>query len=132
MRAHDLSIAALLGETIYNFGELLQHPIMDSLAGTPHEWLKNLLFVFNEGNIGKFEGIMPVFPQEVRPICPQRRLPLSLPFNLAYSGGKPPVFTAKDLSHGTHRVCIQKDGDWLRGQDHVLPNYRRRDETTTR
>jgi len=64
VRAHDLSIAALLGETIYNFGELLQHPIMDSLAGTPHEWLKNLLFVFNEGNIGKFEGIMPVFPQE--------------------------------------------------------------------
>ncbi|QRV87792.1 26S proteasome regulatory subunit rpn9 [Ceratobasidium sp. AG-Ba] len=64
VRAHDLSIAALLGETIYNFGELLQHPILDSLAGTPHEWLKNLLFVFNEGNIGKFESAIPLFPQE--------------------------------------------------------------------
>ncbi|KAG8742258.1 26S proteasome regulatory subunit [Ceratobasidium sp. 414] len=64
IRAHDLSIAALLGETIYNFGELLQHPVLDSLAGTPHEWLKNLLFVFNEGNIGKFESAIPLFPQE--------------------------------------------------------------------
>ncbi|KAF8680861.1 hypothetical protein RhiXN_04326 [Rhizoctonia solani] len=64
VRAHDLSIAALLGETIYNFGELLQHPIMDSLANTPQQWLKDLLYVFNEGNIGKFESIMPLFPQE--------------------------------------------------------------------
>lgn len=65
VRAHDLSIAALLGETIYNFGELLQHPVLDSLDGTSQDWLKNLLYVFNEGNIGKFESIMPLFPQEV-------------------------------------------------------------------
>ncbi|CAE6440579.1 unnamed protein product [Rhizoctonia solani] len=64
VRAHDLSIAALLGETIYNFGELLQHPIIESLANTPQQWLKDLLCVFNEGNIGKFESIMPLFPQE--------------------------------------------------------------------
>ncbi|CAE6421184.1 putative 26S proteasome regulatory subunit rpn9 OS=Schizosaccharomyces pombe (strain 972 / ATCC 24843) GN=rpn9 PE=3 SV=1 [Rhizoctonia solani AG-1 IB] len=64
VRAHDLSIAALLGETIYNFGELLQHPIMESLVNTPQQWLKDLLYVFNEGNIGKFESIMPLFPQE--------------------------------------------------------------------
>ncbi|CAE6531428.1 unnamed protein product [Rhizoctonia solani] len=64
VRAHDLSIAALLGETIYNFGELLQHPIMASLDNTPQQWLKDLLYVFNEGNIGKFESVMPLFPQE--------------------------------------------------------------------
>ncbi|CAE6511057.1 unnamed protein product [Rhizoctonia solani] len=64
VRAHDLSIAALLGETIYNFGELLQHPIMVSLDKTPQQWLKDLLYVFNEGNIGKFESTMPLFHQE--------------------------------------------------------------------
>lgn len=65
LRAHDLSLCAFLGDTIYNFGELLMHPILDALNGTPHEWLKRLLFTFNEGNIGKFEALAPFFPREV-------------------------------------------------------------------
>ncbi|QRW01967.1 26S proteasome regulatory subunit rpn9 [Ceratobasidium sp. AG-Ba] len=48
VRAHDLSIAALLGETIYNFGELLQ----------------TLFSIRWRGNIGKFESAIPLFPQE--------------------------------------------------------------------
>ncbi|KAG5351113.1 hypothetical protein C0989_007934 [Termitomyces sp. Mn162] len=78
-RAHDLGISAFLGDTIYNFGELvstpgalaktcvmcqLMHPILDALNGTPHEWIKKLLFTFNEGSIGKFEALAPLFPQE--------------------------------------------------------------------
>ena len=65
IRAHDLSLSAFLGESIYNFGELLMHPILDTLDGTPHEWLKKLLFTFNEGNIGKFEALAPLFSREV-------------------------------------------------------------------
>ncbi|KAI0035539.1 hypothetical protein K488DRAFT_43074 [Vararia minispora EC-137] len=64
MRAHDLGVSALLGDTIYNFGELLLHPILNALDGTPYEWIKKLLFTFNEGNIGKFEALAPVFPKE--------------------------------------------------------------------
>ncbi|PPQ75925.1 hypothetical protein CVT26_006377 [Gymnopilus dilepis] len=64
VRAHALSISALLGDTIYNFGELLMHPILDSLNGTQHEWIKKLLFTFNEGNIGRFESLAPLFPKE--------------------------------------------------------------------
>ncbi|KZV72320.1 hypothetical protein PENSPDRAFT_663848 [Peniophora sp. CONT] len=63
-RAHDLGISALLGDTIYNFGELLLHPILDALDNTQHDWIKKLLFTFNEGNIGKFEALAPVFPKE--------------------------------------------------------------------
>ncbi|RUS25028.1 hypothetical protein BC938DRAFT_472729, partial [Jimgerdemannia flammicorona] len=63
-RAHDLSIAALLGDTIYNFGELLMHPILDSLMGTTYDWLKGLLIAFNAGDIGKFESLAPKFPAE--------------------------------------------------------------------
>ncbi|KAG0143795.1 hypothetical protein CROQUDRAFT_660769 [Cronartium quercuum f. sp. fusiforme G11] len=63
-RAHDLGLAALLGDSIYNFGELLQHPILDSLDRTPYEWIKSLLFAFNEGNLGVFESLTPKFPQE--------------------------------------------------------------------
>ncbi|KAF8512952.1 hypothetical protein BU17DRAFT_77321 [Hysterangium stoloniferum] len=63
-RAHDLGVAAILGDTIYNFGELLMHPILDSLDNTQHEWIKKLLFTFNEGSIGKFESLAPLFGRE--------------------------------------------------------------------
>ncbi|KAI7868022.1 hypothetical protein BDF14DRAFT_1725421 [Spinellus fusiger] len=60
-RAYDLSIAALLGEMIYNFGELLMHPVLDALTHTEHDWLRSMLFAFNSGDIGKFEALAPHF-----------------------------------------------------------------------
>ena len=86
-RAHDLGISAFLSDTIYNFGELvslssfahefatlgvdlhrsqLMHPILDVLDNTPLDWIKKLLLTFNEGNIGKFEALIPLFTREVR------------------------------------------------------------------
>ncbi|KAJ3268004.1 26S proteasome regulatory subunit [Borealophlyctis nickersoniae] len=56
-RAYELAIAALMGEGLYNFGELLQHPILNSLKGTPVEWLYHLLFVFNSGDMAAFDGV---------------------------------------------------------------------------
>lgn len=53
--AYDLSIAALVSDSIYNFGELLLHPILDSLANTPHSWLRDLLFAFNRGDLKAYE-----------------------------------------------------------------------------
>ena len=50
-RAYDLSVAALVSDSIYNFGELLLHPILDSLVSTPHAWLRDLLFAFNRGDL---------------------------------------------------------------------------------
>lgn len=49
--AYDLSIAALVSENIYNFGELLLHPILDSLTNTQNAWLRDLLFAFNRGDL---------------------------------------------------------------------------------
>ena len=49
--AYDLSIAALVSDSIYNFGELLLHPILDSLTNTKHAWLRDLLFAFNRGDL---------------------------------------------------------------------------------
>ncbi|KAI8930000.1 hypothetical protein BC831DRAFT_440903 [Entophlyctis helioformis] len=54
-RAYELAMSALLGEGLYNFGELLMHPILDSLKGTIFEWLRALLFQFNSGDIEGFE-----------------------------------------------------------------------------
>ncbi|KAI4290621.1 MAG: hypothetical protein L6R35_000119 [Caloplaca aegaea] len=53
-RAYDLSIAALVSDSIYNFGELLLHPILDSLSNTQHSWLRDLLFAFNRGDLNAY------------------------------------------------------------------------------
>jgi len=57
--AFFLSLAALLGEGVYNFGELLAHKILESLKGTENEWLIELLFAFNSGQVAKFRQLKP-------------------------------------------------------------------------
>eukprot|EP00049_Salpingoeca_infusionum_P009698 m.164826 g.164826 ORF g.164826 m.164826 type:complete len:377 (+) comp14410_c0_seq4:191-1321(+) len=57
VRATDLSLAALLGKSVYNFGELLAHPILESLKGTEQEWLTELLDAFNAGDLARFESL---------------------------------------------------------------------------
>lgn len=56
-QAFFLGLAALLGDGIYNIGELLAHPILESLKGTDNEWLTELLQAFNHGDINKFEAM---------------------------------------------------------------------------
>ena len=55
--AFFLSLAALLGEKVYNFGELLAHKVLESLRGTENTWLIDLLFVFNSGDVAKFKAM---------------------------------------------------------------------------
>ncbi|KAI8097699.1 uncharacterized protein BX664DRAFT_293380 [Halteromyces radiatus] len=74
-RAYDLAMAALLGDSIYNFGELLMHPVLDSLANTENDWLRTLLFTFNNGDIGKFEALAPHFNKQ--PLLHQNSAALS-------------------------------------------------------
>ncbi|CAL5359485.1 unnamed protein product [Camellia sinensis] len=67
--AFDLSLAALLGENIYNFGELLAHPIkirlyngkkIRSLLGTKVEWLYYILEAFNSGDLVHYQELCNV------------------------------------------------------------------------
>lgn len=57
-RAYNLALAALVSDQIYNFGELLLHPILDSLK-PPHTqaWLRELLFAFNRGDLATFDRL---------------------------------------------------------------------------
>ena len=56
-RAFDLGLAALLSSDIYNFGELVVHPILNSLKGTEHAWLNEFLCAFNSGDISTFNRL---------------------------------------------------------------------------
>ena len=53
----DLSLAALLGENIYNFGELLGHPVLSALSGSGYEWLAELLGAFNAGDLAAYDAL---------------------------------------------------------------------------
>lgn len=56
-RAFSLVLAALLGNEVYNFGELLAHDVLKALEGTDEHWLIDLLLAFNTGNIEKFRQL---------------------------------------------------------------------------
>ncbi|KAF5676376.1 26S proteasome regulatory subunit N9 [Fusarium circinatum] len=56
-RAYHLSIAALVSTSIYNFGELLLHPILDVLAKSEHAWMRDLLFAFNRGDLDAYDQL---------------------------------------------------------------------------
>jgi 26S proteasome regulatory subunit N9 len=54
--AKNLILAALTGEGIFNFGELLAHPILTSLENTEDQWYFAVLKAFNKGDIKEFES----------------------------------------------------------------------------
>nr|SVE75114.1 EOG090X05V9 [Daphnia dolichocephala] len=56
-QAFHLGIAALLGEGIYNLGELLAHPVLESLKNQEESWLVDLLFIMNAGDIAGFHQL---------------------------------------------------------------------------
>ncbi|KAK6204448.1 26S proteasome regulatory particle [Scheffersomyces amazonensis] len=53
---YELSIAALLGDKIYNFGELILHDILTviSTESSPYFWLYSLIQNLNSGNLQEF------------------------------------------------------------------------------
>ena len=58
IRAYDLSVAALVSDSIYNFGELLLHPILDFLKKSEHDWLRELLFAYNRGDLAAYHTLV--------------------------------------------------------------------------
>lgn len=54
MLCYDLCIAALLGDKIYNFGELLLHDILNCFKDSQYDWLYNLIHNLNSGNLKNF------------------------------------------------------------------------------
>lgn len=53
-RAYNLATAALVSDSIYNFGELLLHPILEDLKAGDH-LLHDLLFAFNRGDLVAYD-----------------------------------------------------------------------------
>uniref|UniRef100_A0A2K6MSS0 26S proteasome non-ATPase regulatory subunit 13 n=1 Tax=Rhinopithecus bieti TaxID=61621 RepID=A0A2K6MSS0_RHIBE len=55
-RAFTLGLAGLLGEGVFNFGELLMHPVLT--------WLIDTLYAFNSGNVERFQTLKTAWGQQ--------------------------------------------------------------------
>lgn len=56
--ALDVSLAALIGEDIYNFGEVLAHEVVQALADVDgYAWLYAMLVAFRRGDIAEYERL---------------------------------------------------------------------------
>jgi len=56
--ARDLSLAALSGSDIFNFGEVFMTPILQVLKGTQDEYLLSLMEAFTTGDINAYNSVM--------------------------------------------------------------------------
>lgn len=63
--ALDLALASLSGENIFSFGELLSHPVLNSLRNTPHAWMIDYLTSFNSGNITEWNSVSQRFASQI-------------------------------------------------------------------
>lgn len=63
--AFDIGIAALVGTDVYNFGEVVDRSIIQSLRGTRHEWLLLVLEAFNQGDLAKYETVCTQAAQQM-------------------------------------------------------------------
>lgn len=52
-----LALAAVIAPNVYDLGELLAHPILESLEGTPDAWACELVKAVAAGDVGAFEKV---------------------------------------------------------------------------
>mmetsp|Transcript_10878 Transcript_10878/g.37897 ORF Transcript_10878/g.37897 Transcript_10878/m.37897 type:complete len:382 (-) Transcript_10878:445-1590(-) len=56
--AVDMALGALVGEGVYNFGEVVQFDVLSVLKGTDDAWLGELLEALHHGDVDAFNGIV--------------------------------------------------------------------------
>ena len=64
--AQELSLSAITGEGIYNFGEVVALPVFESLAGREDcAWLMKLMLAFKSGNMAEFNEVTTTYKSDI-------------------------------------------------------------------
>jgi hypothetical protein len=56
--ALDVALAALVGEGLFNFGEVNSQPVISALIGTQHAWIVDFLKSFQSGDVTSFTQVL--------------------------------------------------------------------------
>lgn len=109
--AELLAVAALVGEGIYNFGELLAHPVLNSLKRTQKEWLVSLMNAFNSGNIQEFERLKPQWSSNADLLKHEKllRIKIKLLSIMEMTFKRPANARLLDFSEIAATSCINED-----------------------
>jgi 26S proteasome regulatory subunit N9 len=69
---YDLAVAAILGDKIYNFGELILHDILKLLKASEFDWLYHLIHHLNAGNLQGFNEWIAIGEEKAPILAAQR------------------------------------------------------------
>ena len=64
--AVDLSLAALTGDGVFNFGQIVTKPILGVLKGTSYDWLVELIHTMANGNVEAFHTLTSRYAQDIQ------------------------------------------------------------------
>lgn len=56
--ASSMALSAVVGEGIFNFGEVIATPILGALKGTANQWLHDIVLALNEGRVDALDTIV--------------------------------------------------------------------------
>eukprot|EP01092_Planopodium_desertum_P007517 TRINITY_DN3086_c0_g2_i1.p1 TRINITY_DN3086_c0_g2~~TRINITY_DN3086_c0_g2_i1.p1 ORF type:complete len:296 (+),score=23.40 TRINITY_DN3086_c0_g2_i1:32-889(+) len=118
--ALDLAMAALTGDDVYNFGELISHEILLSLKETEDlAWLPSMVEIFNDGNIAAYRELSTKFKDQISRekslasnfAALEEKISILGLIELVFSrpAGKR-VITFKDIQDRTHRSVDEVEG----------------------
>jgi len=64
--AMDLSLAALTGEGVFHFGNVVTTPILTALENTPEAWLMEFMHVMAKGDVLLFQSLSKKYAAEIQ------------------------------------------------------------------
>jgi 26S proteasome regulatory subunit N9 len=118
-----MSLAALTGEGVYNFGEVLATPLLSSLDGTENQYLFDLIKAMNTGDVDSYNSIVNLhsekyFTQPVLKIfhekIQQKVVLLSLMDLIFKRSSHDRTLSYQDISEKTRLPIEQVSGSCLR------------------
>jgi 26S proteasome regulatory subunit N9 len=64
--AMDLSLAALTGDGVFNFGQVVTTPILSALENTPEAWLMEFMHCMANGDIISFQNLSEKYAAQIQ------------------------------------------------------------------
>merc|ERR1712137_1291714 len=64
--AIDLTLAALTGEGVFHFGEVVNTPLLKVLENTPEAWLMEFMHVMAKGDVTAFNQLSEKYASEIQ------------------------------------------------------------------